>query len=111
MLRNTNENITMNEVENDGRTIHLYFNGVVGLYAAYGLSAFILSQLTEVKPSFSDDMQMPVVVINHARYELLKEKLIVVREARNYRCLWVEEPIDEQAYDEWVDVIRSDRNK
>lgn len=101
----------MNEVENDGRTIHLYFNGVVGLYAAYGLSAFILSQLTEVKPSFSDDMQMPVVVINQARYELLKEKLIVVREARNYRCLWVEEPIDEQAYDEWVDVIRSDRNK
>lgn len=32
--------ITLNEVQNDGKTIHLYFNTEVGLYVAYGFSAF-----------------------------------------------------------------------
>ncbi len=103
-----NENITINEVENDGRTIHLYFNGLVGLYVAYGLSAFILSKQTEVKPSFSEDYQMPVVVINQAHCESLKGKLEVVKEAKRYCCLRVEEPVDEHAYDEWVVVVNSD---
>ena len=30
------ELIIKNEVENDGKTIHLYFNTEVGLYVAFG---------------------------------------------------------------------------
>ena len=37
-----NENISRNEIFNDGKTIHLYFNGMIGLYVAYGISAFLL---------------------------------------------------------------------
>ena len=32
--------ITQNEVDNDGKTIHLYFNTEIGLYVAFGFSAF-----------------------------------------------------------------------
>lgn len=102
-----NENICLNEERNDGRTIHLYFNGLVGLYAAYGLSAYILSKQTEVSPSYSDDKQMPVVVINMAHYELLKEKLKVAKELKNYRCLKVEKAVASHEYEEWVAKIRS----
>ena len=102
-----NENIYLNEERNDGRTIHLYFKGLIGLYAAYGQSAYILSKQTKVSPSYSDEMQMPVVVINLAHYELLKERLEVVREAKNYRCLKVEEPVNPQEYEQWVAKIRS----
>ena len=32
-----NDSITRNEILNDGKTIHLYFNGMVGLYVTYGI--------------------------------------------------------------------------
>lgn len=101
-----NEIITRNEVFNDGKTIHLYFNGLVGLYAAYGVSAFLLSRMTEVSATYSVDMQMPVVVLNSTHYELIKQQLEVVKEVSNYRCLKVKEPYDENAYSDWASQLR-----
>lgn len=100
------EYITMNEVNNPGTEIHLYFNGYVGLYVAYGISAFLLSKETEVSPSYSVDMQMPAAVINVAHYNLLKEKLEIKRETENYRCLKVTTPYDENEYAEWASNLR-----
>ena len=40
--------ITLNEVQNDGKTIHLYFNTEIGLYVAYGFSAFFASHIVDV---------------------------------------------------------------
>lgn len=55
--------ITMNEVMNDGKTIHLYFNQEVGLYVAYGFSAFFAAHIVDIIASFSEDMQMPVALL------------------------------------------------
>lgn len=101
-----NEIITLNEVQNDGKSIHLYFNGLVGLYAAYGVSAFLLSRMTESSASYSVDMQMPVVVMNAAHYEHLKQLAEVVKNERNYRCLRVKESIDETEYAAWAGLVR-----
>ena len=103
-------NITINEVNNDGTAIHLYFNGWVGLYVAYGISAFLLSKETEVAPSYSEDMQMPVAVINVAHYNLLKEKLEVTRKRDSYRCLKADVAYDEKEYDEWAALLRTEAN-
>lgn len=100
------ENITRNEVLNDGKTIHLYFNGMIGLYVAYGISAFLLTKYAHAKPSYSDDMQMPVAVINVEHFEELSKQLELSRNVKNYRCLVVEEKADEKEYSEWVDRIR-----
>ena len=70
-----NEDITRNEILNDGKTIHLYFNGMIGLYVAYGISAYLLTKYATAKPSYSDDMQMPVAVINVEHYEELAKQL------------------------------------
>ena len=103
-----NEIITRNEVMNDGKTIHLYFNGLVGLYAAYGVSAFLLDKTVEVSASYSMEMQMPVVVLNVARYEQLKHKAVVIKDVQNYRCLQVENRMDDTEYTAWAGHLREE---
>ena len=100
------ENITRNEVLNDGRTIHLYFNGMIGLYVAYGISAFLLTKYAKAKSSYSEDMQMPVAVINAEHYEELKRLLGLSKDIKNYRCLEVAETYNENEYDEWASQLR-----
>lgn len=100
------EIITRNEVLNDGKSIHLYYNGLIGLYMGYGFSAFILSKITTVAASYSEDMQMPVVVLNTAHVDEIKKQLDVVKQGKGYYCLTVEEAIDENEYDEWASKLR-----
>lgn len=57
------ELITKNEIENDGKTIHLYFNREVGLYMAFGFSAFFVSHIVDAIIAFSEDMEMPVALL------------------------------------------------
>lgn len=102
-----NENIVLNEVNNRGDRIHMYFNGWVGLYVAYGVSAFLLSKETEVSPSYSEDMQMPVAVINAGHYDQLKQQLEVIKKIDNYRCLKADIPYDEKGYSEWAGALRT----
>lgn len=101
-----NEIIARNEIYNDGKTIHLYFNGLVGLYTAYGMSAYLLSKQVETTPSYSESMQMPVVVINAAHYRELAHKLSLLKNIGSYRCMAVENPADQDAYDEWASSLR-----
>lgn len=105
-----NENITKNEIFNDGKTIHLYFNGMIGLYVAYGISAYLLCKNAAAKPSYSDDMQMPVAVINAEHYEELTSRIELSKDAGNYRCLVVETPADMNEYKEWAFALRSGAN-
>ena len=57
------DTITLNEVNNDGKTIHLYFNTEVGLYVAYGFSAFFAAHIVNVITAFSEDLMMPVALM------------------------------------------------
>ena len=104
-----NEGVTLNEVMNDGKSIHLYFNGLVGLYVSYGISAFLLSKQTEVSPSYSQEMQMPVAVINVGHFNLLKQQLEVAKAAHNYCCLRPTVEYDENEYADWVGRIRVEK--
>lgn len=103
-----NEIITRNEVLNDGRSIHLYFNGFIGLYAAYGYSAFLLSKVTTVAPSYSESMQMPVVVMNTSHLEEVKSQLNMLSKGKGYYCLEVKQTFDEDAYDDWASELRGE---
>lgn len=100
------ENITKNEIFNDGKTIHLYFNGMIGLYVAYGVSAFLLCKYAKAKPSYSEDMQLPVAVINAEHYEELKAQLGLSKDMSGYRCLVADEAADMDEYDEWAGALR-----
>lgn len=97
-----NEIITINEVQNDGKSIHLYYNGLVGLYTAYGFSAFNLSKVTKLNPAYSESMQMPVVVLNSEHMDEVSEKLNVVKHENGHYLLTVDTPLDEEEYDKWA---------
>ena len=57
------ELITQREVDNDGKTIHLYFNTEIGLYVAFGFSAFFAAHIVDIITSFSEDLKMPVALM------------------------------------------------
>ena len=101
-----NEIATYNEVKNDGKSIHLYFNGLVGLYMAYGHSAFCLAKETNAKAAYSDLMQMPVVVINAAHLEDLLNRLTIVTHKKGYYHLNVDYTINEEEYAKWASSVR-----
>ena len=101
-----NENITKNEIFNDGKTIHLYFNGMIGLYVAYGISAYLLCRHAKATPSYSDDMQMPVAVMNAEHYEELAKQLELLNTVGNHRCLVARETTDMGEYKEWAGQLR-----
>lgn len=103
-----NENITRNEILNDGKTIHLYFNGMIGLYVTYGISAFLLCKISKTKASYSVDMQMPVAVINVEHYDELVEQFHLAKNVSNYRCLAVNIVADMGEYTEWASALRSE---
>ncbi len=100
------ENITKNEILNDGKTINLYFNGMIGLYVAYGISAYLLCKNAKANPSYSEDMQMPVAVINAEHFEMLSKQLGLSKNVRNYRCLRVDTEADMEEYSEWAGELR-----
>ena len=62
-MKITRDLITQNEIENDGKTIHLYFDTAIGLYVAYGFSAFFASHIVSIITAFSEDLHMPVALM------------------------------------------------
>lgn len=100
--------ILMNEVENDGRTVHLYFSPYFKRYIAYGISAYIITRMAHgVECYYDDDMQMPMVKMSDSQLKRIgSEVRKIVANERNY---WRMEAIleyDEKGYAEWAGFLR-----
>jgi len=98
------EAITLNEVQNDGKTIHLYFNPEVGLYVAYGFSAFFAAHIVDVIASFSEDLQMPVALLK--KNDVNELRLSTIKHQHDYHIYYRLElkhelPLDD--YARWVE--------
>lgn len=111
MLNNTNENITLNEVMNDGTNVHLYYSEMYQEYVAYGYSAFLVSMndpSVNVKPhvSYSDQFQMPQVRVKDSNLETLKGKMVTVVSEDKYIHLSDTVSVDERKYEEWASMLR-----
>lgn len=76
------ELITQNEVDNDGKTIHLYFNTEVGLYVAFGFSAFFAAHIVDVITAYSEDMHMPVALMRKS--DVTELRLSTVKHQHDY---------------------------
>ena len=74
--------ITLNEVQNDGKTIHLYFNTEIGLYVAYGFSAFFAAHIVDVITAFSEDLKMPAALMRKS--EVAELRLSTVKHQHDY---------------------------
>lgn len=99
--------ITINEVTNDGKTIHLYFNSEIGLYVAFGFSAFFAAHIVDVIASFSEDMQMPVALMS--KPDVNELRLSTIKHQHDYHVYYKLElkhelPLDD--YARWVDSVK-----
>ena len=102
-----NELIVMNEVENDGKTIHLYFNPEIGMYVAYGFSAFFVSHIVNIISSFSDEFQMPVSLMRKSNVEELRLSTTKhVHDYHQYYRLELKKPIDLDGYVDWANSVK-----
>ena len=101
--------ITMNEVMNDGKVVHVYFNNVTGLYMAFGVSAYIAMKYVSGVESYSEQLQMPVVQMTKTQYEELCAKQHVQKDAKKGHVLIeASENVDEAAYEEWAGKLRGE---
>lgn len=99
------DQITLNEVMNDGSIVYLYFNRATGLYMAYGFSAFNFRNIAQHKSidaveSYSLEMAMPVVQVS-------KEQLSKVTEqGGDVISFKTDSVLDREEYKQWVQVLR-----
>ena len=103
--------IIKNEVMNDGMTLHLYFSQMFGKYVAYGFSAYVACgkcPSIDGRPflSYSAHFQMPKVRVNRRSLKVLKRKLAVLVDEAGCMRLHDSEPIDEDEYEEWANMLR-----
>ena len=97
------ELITQNEVENDRKTIHLYFNTEIGLYVAFGFSVFFASHIVNVTTAFSEDFSMPVAFLRKpdvTELKLFTKKLI--HEHHKYYRLELKNKMPLKDYVRWA---------
>lgn len=102
------EVVTLNETCNDGNRIHLYFDTEVGFYVAYGLSAYLVCHVVDPVCSYSEDMQMPVVLLNRELISVCRHSLKKLRHKEHcYYLLELENrlPMDEN-YMRWAEKLR-----
>ena len=102
---NKNE-ITLREVENDGKSVFLYYDNMSGMYLAYGLSAYYTTMVTEPYMSYSEEMQMPVALLRREHVLYLRQSLIKVEHiVKDFYHFQLRNTIGEAGYDRWAQCI------
>ncbi len=100
--------ITINEVNNDGTLIHLYWDTYIGAWCAYGYSAYklyLLNQSDDCKSigRFSEDMMMPYLIVSDEMLShVLQQSIDSAEQADSYIRIKVSGAIEKGTYNEWV---------
>lgn len=101
------EEIRQREAENDGQTVYLYYNKEKQCYEAFGLSAYYADHVASPELLYSEELQMPVAVLNRKDVLDLRQSMeIVEHEAFRYYRLQAKAFMGTEGYDKWVERIR-----
>ncbi len=93
--------ILRHEAENDGYTIHLYYDKGVGEYVAYGYSAFYATHVIDTPVSFSSILGLPMIHISDHDLRELYMNLVRVEHTEGYFRLRTKGFIGRQGYERW----------
>ena len=72
------ELIKQQETTNDGRSVFLYYHTMIGFYVAFGRSAYYADMAASPILSYSEEMQMPVALLNRRRVLDVRQSMIMV---------------------------------
>lgn len=96
------ELIKAKESANDGQTINLYFDEMVGFYVAYGLSAYYATMIVSPFLSFSETMEMPLALLSRNDIKYLRQSVTTLEHQINsYYRLRLRTKIGDAGYERW----------
>ena len=72
------EKIGQLEAANDGQSVLLFYDGMAGLYLAFGQSAYYTTMVTDPYMSYSEDLDMPVALLRREHVLALRQSLTKV---------------------------------
>ena len=99
--------ILKQEAANDGQTVYLYYDEMVGMYVAYGLSAYYTTMASEPFVSFSEEMQLPVALLRRENILYLRQSLTrVEHQPKVFYKFRMRLPIGEAGYQKWEEKIK-----
>jgi len=100
------ELIVRRERENDGWAVHMYYNAELGLYQAFGRSAYFTTAVVDPLASISDLTGLPVVMLNRSDVLKLRQSMTVVEHRpKDYYRLRTRNKIGCRWYKLWIDNI------
>ena len=96
------ELIMQQEAANDGQTVHLYYDDMVGVYLAFGLSAYYSSMVVTPYVSFSEALQMPVALLRRGHVNALRQAMTKVEHTpHSYYRFSLRQKVGDAGYERW----------
>jgi hypothetical protein len=94
------------ETANDGQTIHLFFDETVGVYLAFGLSAYYSTLVVTPYVSFSKALQMPVALLRKGHVNALRQSMTKLEHTSNsYYLFRMRENVGDAGYEKWMSQV------
>lgn len=91
------------EAANDGQTIHLFYDEMVGMYLAFGLSAYYSTMVVDPCISYSDALNMPVALLNRLQIKFLRQSMTKVEhQPQAYYQFRLRSKIGSAGYERWM---------
>ena len=91
------------EAANDGQSIHLFYDDVVGMYLAFGLSAFYTTMIVEPCISYSDALKMPVALLDRGLVYYLSQSVTKLEhQPQAYYRFRLRTKVGTAGYERWV---------
>ena len=95
--------IAKQEKENDGQTAYLYYDDLLGVYEAYGLSAYYTTMVADPFLSFSETLQMPVALFHRDQILFLRQSMTMVdHQQKDYYVFKLREALGRAGYEKWA---------
>ena len=90
------------ESMNDGQTIHLFYDDMVGMYLAFGLSAYYTTMIVEPCISYSDALNMPVALLDRLQIKFLRQSVTKVEhQPQSYYRFSLRTKVGTAGYERW----------
>ena len=92
------------ETANDGQTIHLFFDETVGVYLAFGLSAYYTTMVVTPYVSFSETLQMPVALLRKGHINSLRQTMTKLEHTPlSYYRFNLRQKVGTAGYERWME--------
>lgn len=97
------DKMIIQEAANDGQTIHLFYDDIVGMYLAFGLSAYYTTMIVEPCISYSDALKMPVALLDRGQIKYLRQSVTKVEHRPHaYYRFRLRSKVGTAGYERWM---------